>query len=91
MRGMPRCPGVEDGGGDHVQTGSYGHVGMPAGFIILSATGFDMYVVAVKVVEDQHIVVSCGGDMRKTASLICEDLAGCRETLCEHYVGVTAG
>ena len=91
MRGIHCCSGIEDRGGDRVQTGSYGHVGMPAGFFILSATGFDMYVVAVKVVEDQHIVVSCGRDMRETANFICEDLASCRETLCEHYAGATTG
>ena len=53
--------------------------------------GFDMHVVTIEIVEDEHVIVPYGGGMREMAGLIYEDLAGYRETLCKHGVDVTAG
>ena len=53
--------------------------------------GFDMHIVAVKVVEDQHVVVSRGGGVREMAGLIGEDLAGRGDALGEDFVGASAG
>ena len=52
---------------------------------------FNMHIVAVEVIQHERAVVSRGGGVRKTAGLIGEDLAGCRDALGEDCVGASAG
>ena len=42
-----------------------------------------MHIVAIKVVKDGYVNVPRGGVAEEITGLICEDLTGCRETLCK--------
>ena len=47
---------------------------------LVACTGgycFDVNIIRVKVIQDEHIRVTSGGPMREAPSLVHEDLTGC--------------
>ena len=50
-----------------------------------------MHIVAVEVIQDQHIGVACGGGVEEATVLIHEDPASRREALDKYCIGFSTG